>query len=175
MREDLGEKTVMCKMYCACSIKRLRWPYYNLWIVIHNVPFRPAGFFFKSIEKDILHLVTNVSLCWCVVEVFYLLLNLESMAVLFYTSLLLSQTATTQPPPPPPSSSYCKRIAEPEKYTLHTCLLSTNNNIEDLHRAVEDAFHTVTPKMLRHMSQRTWRRIRLCVRHQGAHTDSLDM
>ena len=50
-----------------------------------------------------------------------------------------------------------------------------NNNNEDLPRAVEDAFCTITPKMLRRMSQRTWRRIRLCVQHQGAHTDSLDM
>jgi len=49
------------------------------------------------------------------------------------------------------------------------------NNNEDLHRTVEDAFHTIIPKMLRRMSQRTWRRIRLCVQHQGAHTDSLDM
>jgi len=49
------------------------------------------------------------------------------------------------------------------------------NNNEDLRRAVEDAFRTITPKMLRHMSQRTWRRIRLCVQHEGAHTDSLDM
>lgn len=49
------------------------------------------------------------------------------------------------------------------------------NNNEDLRRAVEDAFRTITPKMLRRMSQRTWRRIRLCVQHQGAHTDSLDM
>jgi len=37
-----------------------------------------------------------------------------------------------------------------------------NNNNEDLRRAMEDAFHTITPKMLRRMSQRTWRRIRLC-------------
>jgi hypothetical protein len=50
-----------------------------------------------------------------------------------------------------------------------------NNNNEDLRRAVEDAFRTITPKMLRRMSQRTWRRIRLCVQHHGAHTDSLDM
>jgi len=49
------------------------------------------------------------------------------------------------------------------------------NNNEDLHRAVEDAFRTITPKMLRRMSHRTWRCIRLCVQHQGAHTDSLDM
>jgi len=47
------------------------------------------------------------------------------------------------------------------------------NNNEDLRRAVEDAFRTITPKMLRRMSHRTWRRIRLCVQHQGAHTDSL--
>ena len=49
------------------------------------------------------------------------------------------------------------------------------NNNEDLRRAVEDAFRTITLKMLRPMSQRTWRRIRLCVQHQGPHTDSLDM
>jgi len=49
------------------------------------------------------------------------------------------------------------------------------NNNEDLRRAVEDAFRTITPKMLRRMSRRTWRPIRLCVQHQGAHTDSLDM
>jgi hypothetical protein len=49
------------------------------------------------------------------------------------------------------------------------------NNNEDLRRAVEDAFRTITPKMLRRMSQRTWRRIRLCVQHQSAHTDPLDM
>jgi len=36
------------------------------------------------------------------------------------------------------------------------------NNNEDLRRAVEDAFRTITPKMLLCMSQRTWRRIRLC-------------
>ncbi|GFG37993.1 hypothetical protein Cfor_02876 [Coptotermes formosanus] len=45
----------------------------------------------------------------------------------------------------------------------------------NLRRAVEDAFRTITPKMLQLMSQRTLRRIRLCVQHQGAHTDSLDM
>jgi hypothetical protein len=33
----------------------------------------------------------------------------------------------------------------------------------------------ITPKMLCRMSQRTWRRIRLCVQHQCARTDSLDM
>ena len=49
------------------------------------------------------------------------------------------------------------------------------NNNEDLRRAVEDAFRTITPKMLQRTSQRTWRRICLCVQHQGAHTDSLDM
>jgi len=49
------------------------------------------------------------------------------------------------------------------------------NNNEDLRRAVEDAFRTVTPKMLRRMSHRTWRRIRLCVQHHGAHTDPLDI
>jgi len=49
------------------------------------------------------------------------------------------------------------------------------NNNEDLRRAVEDAFRTITPKMLGHMSQRTWRCIRLCVQHEGACTDSLDM
>ena len=59
--------------------------------------------FSLSTESDILHLVTDMSLCWCV----YLQLNLERMAVLFYTSLLLSQAATkcplTSPQPPPPS------------------------------------------------------------------------
>ena len=49
------------------------------------------------------------------------------------------------------------------------------NNNEDLRTAVEDAFRTITPKILRRMSQRTWRRIRLCVQHQVAHTDSLNM
>ena len=49
------------------------------------------------------------------------------------------------------------------------------NKNEDLCRAVEEAFRKVTPKMLRRMSQRTWRSIRLCVQHQGAHTDSPDM
>ena len=49
------------------------------------------------------------------------------------------------------------------------------SNNEDLRRAVEDAFRTVTPKMLRRVSQRTLRRIRLCVQHHGAHTDPLDM
>jgi len=49
------------------------------------------------------------------------------------------------------------------------------NNNEDLRRAVEDAFRTITPKMLRCMSKRTWRRICFCVQHQGAHTDALDM
>jgi len=46
---------------------------------------------------------------------------------------------------------------------------------EDFHTAVEDAFGTINPKILRRMSQRTWRRIRLCVQHQGTHMDSLDM
>jgi hypothetical protein len=50
-----------------------------------------------------------------------------------------------------------------------------NNNNEDLRRAVEDALRTITPKILRRMSQRTWRRICLCVQHHGADTDSLDM
>jgi len=49
------------------------------------------------------------------------------------------------------------------------------NNNKDLCRALEDAFRTITPKMLQRMSQRTWRRIHLCVQHQGAHTDSLNM
>ncbi|GFG31668.1 hypothetical protein Cfor_04831 [Coptotermes formosanus] len=49
------------------------------------------------------------------------------------------------------------------------------NNNKDLRRAVEDYFHTITPKMLRRMSQKTWRHIRLCVQHHGAHTDSLDV
>ena len=49
------------------------------------------------------------------------------------------------------------------------------NNNEDLRRAVEDAFRIITRKMLRRMSKRTWRRIRLCVQHQGAYTDALDM
>jgi len=42
------------------------------------------------------------------------------------------------------------------------------NNNEDLRRAVEDAFHTVTPKILLRMSKGTWRGICLCVQHQGA-------
>ena len=49
------------------------------------------------------------------------------------------------------------------------------NNFKDLRRAVEDAFRTINPKMLQRMSQRTWRRIRLCVQHHGAHTVSLDV
>jgi hypothetical protein len=43
---------------------------------------------------------------------------------------------------------------------------NNNNNNEDLRRAMEDAFRTITPKMIRRMSQRTWRPIRLCVQHQ---------
>ena len=49
------------------------------------------------------------------------------------------------------------------------------NNNEDICRDVEDTFHTITPKMLRRMSQRTWRCIRLCVQHQVVRMDSLDM
>jgi len=45
------------------------------------------------------------------------------------------------------------------------------NNNEDFRRAVEDAFRTITRNMFRRMSQRTWRRIRLCVQHEGAHTN----
>jgi hypothetical protein len=37
------------------------------------------------------------------------------------------------------------------------------------------AFKIITPQMLQHMSQGTWRHIHLCIQHQGAHTDSLDM
>jgi hypothetical protein len=48
-------------------------------------------------------------------------------------------------------------------------------NNEDFRRAVEDALRRITPKMLRRMSHRSWRLIRLCVLHQDAHTDSLDM
>ena len=57
---------------------------------------------------------------------------------------------------------------------MYTVAARRYNNNEDLSRAVEDAFRTITPKMPRRMSQRTWRRIRLCVQHQGAHTDQLD-
>jgi hypothetical protein len=46
---------------------------------------------------------------------------------------------------------------------------------KDLRRSVEDAFPTITPKMLRRMSQRTWRRIRLFDHHEGADTDLLAM
>jgi len=49
------------------------------------------------------------------------------------------------------------------------------NNNEDLRRVVVDAFRTITPKMLRCMSQTTRRRICLYVQHQDAHMDSLDM
>jgi hypothetical protein len=47
-------------------------------------------------------------------------------------------------------------------------------NNDELHRAVEQAFTTITPQMLQHMSHRTWWHIRLCFKHDGAHTDPLD-
>jgi hypothetical protein len=36
-------------------------------------------------------------------------------------------------------------------------------------------WYTITPQMLRRMSHRTWRHIRLCSEHDGAHTDPLDV
>lgn len=39
---------------------------------------------------------------------------------------------------------------------------------QELHRAVEDFFRIITPQMLLRTSQRTWRRIRLPLQHQGA-------
>jgi hypothetical protein len=45
----------------------------------------------------------------------------------------------------------------------------------DMHRAAEDVFRTITSQMLRYVPQTTWRGIRLCVQHQGAHTDPLDV
>ena len=44
---------------------------------------------------------------------------------------------------------------------------------EELRRAVEDAFRTITPQMFRRMSRRTWRRIRLPVQHHGPRADPL--
>jgi hypothetical protein len=44
---------------------------------------------------------------------------------------------------------------------------------EELCASVEEAFRTITPEVLRNMSRRSWRRIDLCVRHYGAHTDPL--
>lgn len=49
------------------------------------------------------------------------------------------------------------------------------NNNEDLQKAVEEAFQTITPEILQRMSERTWRRIRLCYDHNGEHTDPLDL
>jgi hypothetical protein len=46
---------------------------------------------------------------------------------------------------------------------------------EDLSRAAEDAFRTIHPQMFRRMPQTTWRVIRTCVQHHGAHTDLLDV
>ena len=45
---------------------------------------------------------------------------------------------------------------------------------EELRNAVEDAFRTITPDMLQNMSRRTWRRMKLCLQHDGEHTDILD-
>jgi hypothetical protein len=43
------------------------------------------------------------------------------------------------------------------------------HNNDELHRAVEQVFTSVTPQMLRCMSHRTQQCIRLCSRHDGAH------
>jgi hypothetical protein len=56
---------------------------------------------------------------------------------------------------------------------------NNNNNNEDLRRAVEDAFRTVTPKNKKcseRMSQRDMEGASVCVSSiKVAHTDSLDM
>lgn len=45
---------------------------------------------------------------------------------------------------------------------------------DELREGVRAAFGRVTPEMLRRMSKRTWRRIKLCRDHEGMHTDVLD-
>ncbi|KAJ4434353.1 hypothetical protein ANN_22912 [Periplaneta americana] len=47
----------------------------------------------------------------------------------------------------------------------------TNDELKD---AVTAAFADITPQQLRKMSQRTWRRIQLCIHNDGAHTYPLD-
>ena len=87
-------------------------------------------------------------------------------------------------PEPPPWSPRRPDLTIPENSLLGIIMRrvaarrynnnnNNSNNNEDLRRAVEDAFRTITPKMLQRMSQRTWSSIRLCVQHQSAHTDSL--
>ena len=45
----------------------------------------------------------------------------------------------------------------------------------DLRRAVENAFATITPELLKRMYDKTWRRIQLCFENNGEHTDILDV
>lgn len=47
------------------------------------------------------------------------------------------------------------------------CLRVTTPPTE-FRRAVQDSFYSITPQMLRSMSQKTWRHIRLFVLHQGS-------
>jgi hypothetical protein len=86
----------------------------------------------------------------------------------------LSPTSPSQLPWPPRNTD----ITTPDNSLwgiIKARVAARRYNNEDLRRSVEDAFRTITPKMLRRMSQRTRRRIRLCVQHQGAQTDTLDM
>ena len=46
---------------------------------------------------------------------------------------------------------------------------------DNLRRAVENAFTTITSKLLKRMSDRTWRRIRLCFENNSKHTGILDV
>ena len=46
---------------------------------------------------------------------------------------------------------------------------------KELCNSVQDAFHTITPDILRTMSRRKWRHIEMCIQRDGKHTDILDM
>jgi hypothetical protein len=47
-------------------------------------------------------------------------------------------------------------------------------NIAELKQTVLTAFSLITQQMLRKASKRTWRRMKICVKHEGAHTEKYD-
>jgi hypothetical protein len=53
--------------------------------------------------------------------------------------------------------------------------VKTYGTTEQLNEAVRTAFQSLTPQMLRKINHRTWRRIILCAKNNGAHTDVIDI
>jgi hypothetical protein len=83
--------------------------------------------------------------------------------------------ASPLPMPCPPRSS---DLATPDNMLWEVindkaavCRYNTN---AELRAAITNTFSSLTPQMLRKISQRTRRRIKLCADHDGAHADPQD-